>query len=102
LIESERLADEAEFTDLTLNLEKTVVVTQKRIEKNTAKLEKAAKHGPDTHHMMVDEVEIQMVKSPSPISAARVLSFGRIEAKDRQQRLAGSSFISIDLAIILV
>lgn len=61
LIESERLADEAEFTDLTLDLEKTVVVTQKRIEKNTAKLEKAAKHGPDAHHMMVDEVKIQIM-----------------------------------------
>ena len=61
MIDSAKLAEEAEFKDLYLDGEKAAQVTERWLKKYDKRLEAAEKKGPDEYHQVADEMRIEIV-----------------------------------------
>ncbi len=61
MIDSAKLAEEAEFRDLYLDDEKAPQVTERWLKKYDKRLEAAQKKGPDEYHEVADEMRIEIV-----------------------------------------
>jgi hypothetical protein len=61
MTDSARLADEPEFADLYLDIEKTAQVTERWLEKYKERLAAAEKKGTDAYHEVFDEMRIKVI-----------------------------------------